>query len=271
MNVGMRKWALVAVALLGASTPAGAWGPHGHEIISKLAETRLTPKAKAAIRELLDEGDTLVSICNWADREGHDAVPASAPWHYVNVPLSADRFEDRFCPEKGCVVSKIRDFRKVLAVRDAPRKERRRALLFLVHFVEDLHQPLHVGHNNDRGGNLTQVRFLNQERGTNLHRVWDSSLLDHEGRDRQAWVAALSELATPENVAEWSKGDVDDWATESLQAARIAYAYPKGSAVPLGSGTKLGEDYVQVATPIVRKRLAQAGVRLANELNALFR
>jgi len=270
MDLGTRKLALFALALLGAGTPAGAWGPHGHEIISKLAETRLTPEAKEAVRGLLDEGDTLVSICNWADHEGHDAVPGSASWHYVNVPLTADRYEDRFCPERGCVVSKIRHYRKELAHRDTPRKERRRALLFLVHFVEDVHQPLHVGHNDDRGGNLTQVRFLNLERGTNLLRVWDSSLIDHAGRDRHAWVESLAELATPENVAEWSKGDVEDWATESLRAAKIAYDYPRGDG-PLKSGTRLGEEYVEVATPIVRKRLAQAGVRLANELNAIFR
>ena len=268
----MRTTTLALAATLLASTTASAWGPHGHEIISKMAESRLTPEAKAAIRSLLNEGDTLVSVCNWADHEGHDAVPGSASWHYVNVPLDAERYEAKFCPEKGCVVSKIKHYRKVLADRKpAAQASARRALLFLVHFVEDVHQPLHVGENQDRGGTLTQVRFLDQQRGTNLHHVWDSSLIDHLGRDRHAWVEKVEALATPENVEEWSRGSVEDWATESLEAAKVAYHDPKGGDRPLASGTELGEDYVATAAPIVRKRLAQAGVRLAIELNAIFK
>ena len=267
----LRTTGLALAACLIGGQAALAWGPHGHEIITKMAEGRLTPEAKAAVRDLLNEGDTLVSVCNWADHEGHDAVPASAPWHYVNVPLSADRYEARFCPEKGCVVSRIKHYRKLLADTKQPRKERARALLFLVHFVEDVHQPLHVGDNRDNGGNLTQVRFLNQARGTNLHHVWDSSLVDHAGRDRAAWVERVEALATPEKVEEWSKGDVEDWATESLQAAKVAYRDPKGGDGPMAGGTALGEDYVEQCMPIVRLRLSQAGVRLANELNAIFK
>jgi hypothetical protein len=258
--------ALVALAPRG---PAFGWGPRAHRIATRIAVQRLTPKAAAAVRELLHEGDTLVDVADWADHEGHDAVPGSAPWHYVNVPITAKKYDAKYCPERGCVVSKIKHYRKVLADRNAPRRERQRALLFLVHLVEDLNQPLHVGDNGDRGGNLTQVQFLGE--GDNLHRLWDSALIDRSGQSERDWTDQVAALVTPEHVKEWSKGDVEDWADESLDAARRAYYYPVGAARPLPSGTRLGEDYARLARPIVRERLARAGVRLANELNEIFR
>ena len=260
---------LLASTLALWAAPVRAWGPQGHRIATRVAEARLTPKAARAVRELLNEGDTLVDVANWADNQGHDVVPGSAPWHYVNVPLAEKRFDPRFCPQKGCVVSKIRHYRAVLADLRAPRRERQRALLFLVHFVEDVHQPLHVGDNDDQGGNLTQVQFL--DRGTNLHRLWDSDLIHHAHLPEHAWVERITSRITPEKVEEWSRSEVEDWATESLEAARRAYFYPEGSTSPLRAGTRLGDDYATLARPILEDRLARAGVRVANELNAIFR
>src|SRR5262249_40416753 len=157
----------------------------------------------------------------------------------------------------------------LLTDRHAPRRERQRALLFLVHLIEDVHQPLHVGDNNDRGGNLTQIQFL--EDGTNLHRLWDTDLINHIDRNERAWADHIARLLTAQNVEDWSRGRVEDWATESLQEAKHAYYYPHGTHQPLASGTRLGKDYVSFARPIIERRLAQAGVRLANELNGLFR
>lgn len=272
MHQRFRSLALFAIAMATATPSAWAWGLNGHEIAGKLAESRLTPEAKAAVKRLLEEGETLAEASTWADRVGRDAVPESSPWHYVNVPITEPRYDAKFCEaQKGCVVSKIKDFRKVLADRDAPVQDRRQALRFLAHFVEDIHMPLHVGHNDDKGGNTTQVRFLDQPKGTNLHRIWDSAILDHAGLSDDAWVAKLREIITPEAVEEWSRGGVEDWANESLAYAKLAYQKPKGSEKPLRSGTKLDQRYVDDAMPIVRKRLAQSGVRLANELNSIFK
>jgi hypothetical protein len=262
-------WTLVAtVFVLCACHRAGAWGPHGHRIAARITESRLTPEAKAAVRELLHEGDTLVTIADWADHEGHDAVPGSAPWHYVNVPLDAQHYDARYCSTGGCVVSKIKHYRALVTDRHSPKSERARALLFLVHFVQDVHQPLHVGDNNDRGGNLTQIQYFNE--GTNLHRMWDSHLIDDASRDERAWVDRIRPLLTPQNVETWSKGTVETWADESLQDAKKAYFFPIGSTRPLESGTRLAREYSEFALPIIRQRLAQAGVRLANELNGAF-
>jgi hypothetical protein len=261
---------LVALALPLLLAPAAhAWGPHGHRIATRVAEARLSPAARAAIRDLLHEGDTLVDVSNWADEQGHDAVPGSAAWHYVNVPLSATRYDPRYCTGGDCVVDRIKHFRSVLADRSAPRRERQRALLFLVHLVEDVHQPLHVGDNHDRGGNLTQIQFFGT--GTNLHRLWDSGLINEIDRNERAWVERIAPLLTRENVRSWSQGSIEEWATESLLDCKKAYDFPAGARQPLPSGTRLGGDYVAFAQPILERRLAQAGVRLANELNALFR
>jgi hypothetical protein len=166
------------------------------------------------------------------------------------------------------VVGKIRHYRKVLADRGAPRAERARALLFLVHLIEDVHQPVHVGDNHDRGGNDTQIQF--EGRGSNLHRLWDSQIIDKAGHDERAWVGRLQPLLTPENIEAWSRGDVEAWADESLDAAKRAYRFPESSKRPIATGATVGPAYIEFAVPIIEQRLAQAGVRLAQELNAIF-
>jgi len=255
-------------ALLAPAAPALAWGPHGHRIATRIAEGRLSPEARAAVRELLHEGDTLLDVCTWADGDGHFAVPGSAPWHYVNVPIDAPRYSDRYCRRGDCVVAKIRQYRKVLADRRAPRAERARALLFFVHFVEDVHQPLHVGDHNDRGGNSTQVQFFNE--GVNLHRLWDTTMINDASRDEREWVRRIEPLLTPEHVADWTRNEVEAWADESLAEAKKAYHDPRNPARLISSGDQLGRDYAEAAVPVIRLRLAQAGVRLAHELNTIF-
>jgi hypothetical protein len=262
-------WVFLASAVLLQSGPsAQAWGPHGHRIATRVAEERLSPAARAAVHELLHPGDTLVGVSNWADHEGYEVEPGSAPWHYVNVPITASQYDPRDCRDGVCVVEKIKHYRRLLANRNAPRAERARALLFLVHLIEDVHQPLHVGDNHDRGGNLTQVQFFNE--GDNLHRLWDSTILNEISRDERAWLRRIEPLLTLENVAAWSKATVETWTDESLQEAKRAYHFPPNAPRPLASGALLGREYVEMAAPIIRLRLAQAGVRVANELNAIF-
>lgn len=260
--------AMLIVATFFSARPAMAWGARGHRVAARVATARLTPAAKKAIHDLLNEGDTLVDVAGWADgAEAHRTRPRSGPWHYVNVPITAAKYDDRYCGARGCVVSQIKHFRAILADPRATRAERKRALRFFVHFVNDVHQPLHVGENHDRGGNSTQVRFLG--RGSNLHRVWDSGVIEHRHWSDGRWVKHVEEQITATNLRAWSSGTVEDWATESLQAAKRAYD-PTGRGRPLAKGAALGQDYESFALPIITQRLAQAGIRLANELNAIF-
>jgi hypothetical protein len=127
--------------------------------------------------------------------------------------------------------------------------------------------PMHVGDNHDKGGNQTQVRFF--DRGTNMHRVWDSQIIERVSAKEDFWLDDLAALDTPENRAAWMKGTVEDWATESLLAAREAYQDP-ATGNRIKPGTKLGDTYQQKALPVVRRRLCQAGMRLAMVLNEVF-
>ena len=263
---------LTEVVLLGCSTarvlesPARAWGRFGHRSSAKLAQARLNPAARKAIVQLLEPGESLADISLWAD-EQRRSQPQTGPWHYVNIPLTEERYAAKFCPEQGCVVSKVEDFRKQLADANLTREERQKALKFLVHFVQDMHQPLHVGHRDDRGGNDLQVQFFGE--GSNLHRVWDSGLIERQYQDEAALVADLEKIAVAGTTARWESGSVEDWATESLLVARRAYVDPYTKSA-LRSGNKLGLPYLETNLPSALERVAQSGVRLAAMLNAIF-
>lgn len=258
-------WFLIAVQ----PAPAWAWGPMGHHLAGRLAERHLTPKARAAVMELLEPGETMAAASTWADEHRRD-IKGSGAWHYVDIPLDQERYDDRFAgdvPEKGCIVPKIREFRAVLEDRGRSPEERRLALRFLIHLVEDLHMPLHVGDNHDRGGNDTQVRFF--DRGTNMHRLWDGDMIAGAEAAEEKWLAELIAMDTPEARARAMAGTVEDWATESLLIARDAYQDP-ATGRKIRPGTKLGEPYRAKNLPVARRRLYQGGVRLAMVLNEVF-
>jgi hypothetical protein len=249
-----------------ASGEALAWGRTAHRIISAVTEKRLTPAARAGVRDLLEPDETLARASLWADDHRQDH-PGSAAWHYVNVPIGEPRYDSRFCPSSGCIVSKIHELRVVLGNAALPRSERQLALRLLVHFIEDVHQPLHVGDRGDRGGNDLQVRFFGS--GTNLHRLWDEGIVLRHDSEEASWIARIDAAANFELSRQWSKCDVATWADESLAAARQAYVMP-GSGSALEPGAKLGQEYFEFALPIVERRLAQAAVRLAATLNQVF-
>jgi hypothetical protein len=266
----MRRVAAVLTSLFLAlnqsAAPAWAWGRTGHRVIAKLAARHLTDQAKAEIKALLEPGESPADASTWAD-EVRGQMRHTAPWHYVDVPLDEPRSDDRFAgdtPEKGFIVPKIRELRLVLKDRNMPIEERRQALRFLVHFVEDLHMPLHVGESHDKGGNNLQVRWF--DRGFNLHRVWDSGIVDHAGRGEEGWLADLIAMDTDEARREARAGSVEDWATESLLTARDAYQDP-ATGQRMKPGAKLGDAYQTRSLPVAKRRLYQAGLRLTLVLN----
>ena len=123
------------------------------------------------------------------------------------------------------MVDKINEFRAVLKDKTKTVEDRRFALRFLIHCVEDMHMPMHVGDNHDRGGNDTQVRFF--DRGTNMHRLWDTDMIERVSKDEDFWLTVLDALDLQGNRQEAMKGTVEDWATESLLVARQALPGPR--------------------------------------------
>jgi hypothetical protein len=250
-----RTVASIALTIFLFTPSAYPWGRLGHRVAARFAEQRLTSAALSTVHELLGQGVTLEDISTWADEQRE--IPRAGPWHYVNVPITESRYDKRFCPASGCVVSKIEDFKRVLQDPKAGKTEKQQALKFLVHLITDLHQPLHVGDTGSRGGNNIQVRFF--DRGSNLHRVWDSQIMERHTTNEQVWLWDFTHYASPQNAKKWSRGTPEDWATETLQIAKKAYCPPGGHTV-MKSGTKIGADYCAFALPIIQEQLAKVGV-----------
>jgi hypothetical protein len=200
----------------------------------------------------------------WADKvRGKE----TAAWHYVNIPINENSYDaDRHCPKQQCVIAQIERFRRVLANPAEIFKKRQKALKYLIHFVADLHQPLHAGDNHDRGGNDVQVEFHGQtinpynHKPWNLHAVWDSGILEAQDRDAQHYAERLNVWLKSQPGDPFQDGSVVAWAMESHDVAR-EHAYR------LSDKRTLGEDYFQNNLPIVDQQLAKAGVRLAKLLN----
>jgi len=246
------RWIVLLLLIAG---PVQPWGGKGHRVVAMIAGERLSPETRRGVRDLLGS-ESLVEVSTWAD-EIRRYRPQTDQWHYINVPMEA-RDPDilSFCPPGGCVVSKIDDFRSVLTNPHASPANRRDALKFLIHLVADLHQPLHVGDRNDRGGNRTQVVYFRTP--ANLHRVWDTEILQRM-EEEAALASGLSRTAR----LGWARGTPVDWAAESHAVAReVAYKH---------LSRKVGAPYHQQAETALRVQLAKAGVRLAAMLNRVWK
>ena len=168
-------WGLaVLLALLLVPLPAIAWGKAGHRVVATIATTLLTIEAQAQVANLLDPGTTLADIATWAD-DIRPSRPNTGPWDYVNIPRGASGYVAQRDCSRGCVVSAIEQSVRLLQDPSRGRAVRQEALKWLVHFVADLHQPLHAIA-EDRGGNDVIVRFNGRQ--TNLHRLWDGDMID---------------------------------------------------------------------------------------------
>ncbi len=179
----------IALAAILIRSVCFAWGRDGHRITGFIAAKYLTPQAAAAVKDLLGE-QTLADVSTWPDEIRRERKH-TAPWHYANPAPDSTGFNlERDCPDEGCVVSAIIKYSYVLRDKSAPRKDRVEALKFVVHFVGDVHQPLHLGRKRDRGGNDIKVRFF--ENDTNLHSLWDSSMIR---RTKKGWTEYATELA----------------------------------------------------------------------------
>jgi hypothetical protein len=257
--------------------PALAWGPEGHILVARIAEAELTPAARARVLEILGPGSTMASISSWAD-QFRNSHKETEPWHYIDIPIDKPRLDmERDCPKGDCVIAKIEEFRGILKDPATPPEKRREALMFVVHFVGDLHQPLHCSDNHDRGGNDVSIVFYG--RTGNLHSLWDSGLLGRMGAEEALFPKFSREAQRHEKT--WAAGTVRDWAEQSHKAARkIVYgklpkvSKPVAAPVNATSGAPppappivITAAYRQKADPLIAEQIEKAGVRLASLLN----
>jgi hypothetical protein len=258
----MLRPVIVLIVGLIVPTQAFAWGSEGHRIIAEIAEQHLEPDTARAVRDILaiDNETSLAAAANWAD-EIRQQRPETAPWHFVDIPIAANGYDAaRDCAGGNCVVAKIEEFTGELQNRSLPPRERLEALKFVVHFVGDLHQPLHASDDDDRGGNDIHVKFLG--RRTNLHAVWDTAILASPvNGDERGYALGLDRQITPLEIAKWQTGSPEQWADES-HAIAVTVIYGK----LIHAGT-LPDDYGDVALPVLNEQLERAGIRLATVLN----
>ena len=308
-----------AFILLFSPVRAWPWGCEGHQAVAMIAEKHMNAHALEMANQLLQSqpiDPTLPRFCvspgldliedssTWAD-DIRKSRPEESSWHYIDIPRNAPRSAlEEACPAStGCVTAAIEQQIELLRSDGKDARERADALRFIIHFVGDIHQPLHCVTNNDEGGNCIPVIFFGvgpveknlqfETYAINLHAIWDYGIIQRmKGRETVAqWAASLDQKFNAQDAA-WEKAgiNVEDWAWESHQLAdSVVYAklpvvIPVEKPVPVKScadddhvstrllrlNEQISQHYVDAVAPTINEQIAKAGVRLAMVLNQLW-
>jgi len=263
----LRSPILFALALLGLPAAAWGWGDNGHRIVGEIAERHLSERARREIAVILD-GDGLAEASTWPDDIRSDpAWVHAAPWHWMSID-DGETLATTARSADGDVLEAMQRFEAVLRDPQATKEQKDPALRFYVHFVGDVHQPLHVGRRADRGGNSIPIRWFRENR--NLHSVWDEALIESERLSFTEFTRFIDE-ATPQEIAAWQAVPYEEWVRESFCARPEVYDF-SAEAPPVNPGDdqQLGYRYAYRRMPLVERRLLQAGIRLAGRLDAIF-
>lgn len=266
----MRKHFLGAVLaglLLTGTITAKAWGPTGHRVVAEIASFHLSQQARQAISAIIGN-ETLAMIANWPDfikSDTTDRYKHTSPWHYLDFPGHCSRavFDSIMAASKGenlytMTQAMIRELKS-----PATSKDRKRfALSFLVHMIGDMHMPLHVGRDEDMGGNKIQVSWF--ERPTNLHRVWDEHLIDFQQYSYTEYAGILNRVVTKPQAKGIQAGSIADWMWESHLLSDKIYDRTN-------NGDKLSYRYNYLFADDLNSQLLKGGVRLAKVLNEVFK
>ncbi|MFD2286638.1 hypothetical protein GJU39_19605 [Pedobacter petrophilus] len=253
----------IAFALISIAFLFGSWGFFGHKTVATIAENHLTEEAKTAVKTLLGN-ESLADVASWADEvRNQPEYKNTAGWHFVNLPLGLSRrqFRDAIQAVKNeNLLTALALNESIIKDSGATKNQKIIALKFIVHLVGDAHQPMHVSRAEDKGGNTIQVQF--DGKGTNLHSLWDSRLLDHQG-------LSITQLVEKDDVRKskirkWQKATPTDWLFESYKISSKLYE-------EVEQNNKLDEAYYQSHIGIVNKRIEMGGIRLAGVLNELFK
>jgi nuclease S1 len=268
------------LALLFASSPAAAWWEYGHYSVARVARLEVKPATRAAIRRLIARSAeletptcpirTIEDASYWPDciKTLGERFSYAYAWHYQNVDICKPFDLTAACKDGHCVSRQIERNARLLADETLPGRERLMAMAFLVHFVGDLHQPLHAGDKSDRGGNdfKADYGFI----PSNIHAIWDGYLADRGISTPPPDAAGILSEWTPADRVEMRGGTVEDWSRESWSAAR-EFGYGLLMADPCGplptTRPRLDAAAIERLIPIVRRQVARGGLRLARLLD----
>ncbi len=266
--MGLRKTLLLFLISFSMSFSSSAswwWGMTGHRVVGEVAESYLTSKAKKAIKEILGD-ESLAMASNWADFIKSDSnFNYLSPWHYINLKagLSHDEVINILSPDTGVnLYAKLNFVIRELKNKQLDKDKKIMYLRLLIHFVGDLHQPLHVGGRpEDLGGNRVRVLWFSDS--TNLHSVWDERLVEFQNLSYTEFANAINHT-TKQQRASWQKTPIQEWFFESYQIAQGIYA---GITRP---NQRLSYRYNFEYIETVNLQLLKGGVRLAGLLNEIF-
>lgn len=234
-----------------------SWGPTGHRATGLVAEKYLTKKARKALQRIL-QGQSLAIASTWMDEIRSDsAYDYTSDWHWVTIQ-DGQTYDQSIKNPNGDIVQTLERLITELKSKTLKPTEEVAHIKMLIHLIGDIHQPLHVGGGNDRGGNDVKVSWFRND--SNLHRVWDSDMIDDTKLSYTELAESLGRPGT-EQVSSLQKSSVRDWANESMTFRKQMYN--------IGNG-KLGYSYSYMNFQIVRDRLLQAGIRLAGVLNTIY-
>ena len=258
----MLKGLLVFTIFLAFSTSALPWGLTGHRVVAKVAEKGLDQNSKKLVKDLLGK-QTLSSVSNWLDDfksiSGYDYV---SNFHYINISKGEDYWTAQQNPE-GDALKAICYYRDVFVDKNSTKEQKLQALKLLVHVIGDIHQPLHVGMPQDKGGNTIIVYWFDEK--TTFHMVWDEKLIDSQKLSYTEYVDFIY-FFDNKKYTEWKKADVMEWVTESLVLRDKIYEYlydPKKRS----NKKYLSYKYRYDSMPDLNLRLLQAGIRLGGFIN----
>lgn len=255
--------------LLALAFDALAWGPEGHRVIGRAAFDLLDDRARSKVLDLLglppgsDPAQALADACNWPDAVREEpGWRWSAPLHYVNIARHGDGYlRERDCPDGRCVTEGILDYANRLANAETTGDDdaRFQAFAFVCHLVADLHQPLHAGFRDDRGGNTVRVEYRGEE--MNLHRFWDSAVIRSHLESENRLVEQLGASGASTAAQDWNPAEVVAWTDES-HALAAEFAYPAGYVID--------EAFAERSWSITIGQWERASGRLAQVLNAVL-
>ncbi len=242
-----------------SSETALRWGQIGHRTTGQVAEQHLTPKAAKHVKRVLGN-QSLAEVSTWMDNiKSDDAYNFMSPWHYVTIP-AGETYETAEKAEEGDIIWALEKVVKELKEGNLSKEKEAENLKILVHLVGDLHQPLHVGNGTDRGGNDVRVQWFGSN--SNLHRVWDSGMIDGKQLSYTE-LASFVNHPTKNEVKEWQSSTIRDWAHESSALLTQVYDFP--------ANKRLGYSYSYKNWDTVQQRLVKAGVRMAGLINEIYR
>ncbi|MDB4902075.1 MAG: Nuclease [Mucilaginibacter sp.] len=257
------KKLILSIVILYVPLQSMAWGAEGHRVAGQIAYSYLTPKARKAIQEILGY-ESVALASTWADFIKSDpAYSYLSPWHYIDFDkvytypemqeyLKHDTNVDAY--------TKLNFLISELKKKGLSKENKLLYLHMLIHIVEDVHQPMHTAHADDKGGNDFKVNWFNNP--TNLHSVWDSQLIEFQQLSYTEYTAAINHTTAAQRT-QWQKAPISQWLFESNQIAEKLYTEIK-------PGDTLNYKYNFTHIDIVNQQLLKAGVRLAGVLNSIF-